>query len=138
MTEYIYLCLCITIFALLVPWASAAVEIIRQDEEQHFPSQMPQDTTLRNPSSGVLSVWEAKLPTEEADGSINRNYQPNYMLRQGPINLQDLPTNSTWVGPQSGTSGIGWLCITSDSSGVNLAAGSKNAGMVFVIILTIC
>ncbi len=42
--------------------------------------------------------------------------------------LRDVLTSNTWVGPQSGTSDKGWVSIASDAIGMNLVAGSLNAG----------
>ena len=44
--------------------------------------------------------------------------------------LQDVLTSDTWAGPQSGTSGITWRSIASDSIGTNLVAGTRNYGEI--------
>ena len=52
---------------------------------------------------------------------------------------QDALTSNTWAGPQSGTGDKGWTSIASDATGMNLVAGSYNAGrcieMYFSIIM---
>ncbi len=62
------------------------------------------------------------LPTFAPSSIISPTIQPT-----------DASSSNTWVGPQLGTSGIGWLCITSDAIGVNLAAGST-AGTAIIFV----
>jgi hypothetical protein len=44
--------------------------------------------------------------------------------------LQDVLTSNTWAGPQSGTGTIAWISMASDAIGMNLVAGTRNAGML--------
>ncbi len=65
--------------------------------------------------------------------SLAATYPPTISPSISPtVQPTDVSTSNTWVGPQSGTSGIGWLPITSDASGVNLVAGSYNSGINYV------
>jgi hypothetical protein len=41
---------------------------------------------------------------------------------------------SAWVGPQSGTSGISWNAISSDSIGTNLVAVAELLGMIIFYV----
>ncbi len=57
------------------------------------------------------------------------------LQRRGDIfELEDAATSNSWSGPQTGTSGKNWECITSDALGVNLAAGTVGSGKLLLIL----
>ncbi len=74
------------------------------------PSIQPSSQPSRQPSS-----QPSIQPTMQPSSS------PSYYTVAVSINIE-------WTGPQSGTNSIGWLSITSDSQGINLAAGIRNSG----------
>ncbi len=53
------------------------------------------------------------------------------ILQNDVVARNDDDGGLTWYGPQTGTSNIRWQCITSDSTGTNLAAGTQNSGLFY-------
>jgi hypothetical protein len=102
------LLIAISLFAWVVPWASAGdVEVINQDEDDLSTTPL--------------------FPFARSGQGLRQS-----IFRRGDFSeLQDVPTSNSWVGPLSGTSGINWKCITSDANVLNLVAGSVDSGMIY-------
>ena len=94
---------------------------------------------------GDIAGGGMKVGEEGGEGGHNMKIQNQLETQQmtdrysryDMFELEDATTSNTWVGPQSGTSGINWLSITSDSKGMNLAAGTYFYGILLSIYLFI-
>ncbi len=129
MYRNIYVFMCIFAYAI---WASANDKVISQASEGKLSSlsHITNDEIYTNHSLPI-ETWNNQNERQQ----LHELYQHSATLHRGDIiELQDVPTSNIWVGPQSGTTGIKWACITSDASGLNLAAGSFSPGTLLCLV----
>jgi hypothetical protein len=74
-------------------------------------------------------AWSTGVSGLGGGGKGQYHLPPNN--RYGDLfELEDAANSNTWSGPQSITNNIRWICITSDSQGMNLVAGSFDSGIL--------
>ncbi len=87
-------------------------------------------------SNSILSSWYGVVISDDGAtiyGASNATGPGIYKSSQ----RQDVLTSNIWAGPQPGTNGIGWVSIASDSTGMNLVAGTSGAGTLAHHAMTI-
>ncbi len=129
---YLLLVIAISLFK-IVPSISAS-----KKQNSSFPISI--DTLNINQSLGSEKVKQQQIQMQQ-----QQHHPPHFQEIQQKQNVnlrdntehKDASTRSTWIGPQSGTGGIQWMSITSDSNCVNLAVCAQSGiFLAFVCVFT--